>query len=203
MSFKILQVPRKREDAQSYIKQYKAFRLLSLKISPKSFHSTYEKEIQFTDDIWLGRLTNPNSGTFVALQSGQIVCTLTLIGPLDYAPDDLYPSTHPLELDGGPPQPFSHWRFNGMFTLPVARGQGVATTLISRALKYAETRAAESGKDFIGSIVTESDNIAAMSLYGKCGFSIIKKQPFHARGEEKVEVIIMQYFPLDSEETRT
>jgi len=194
MAFEVLQIPSKPEDGQSYIEQYKAFRLLSLKIAPTAFHSTYEREIQFTDDVWLGRLTNPDYGTFVALQFGQIVCTLTLVGPLNYEPDDLYPSTNPSELDGGSPRPFSHWRFNAMFTLPEARGQGIAKSLIRKAQEYGQARAAESEKDFIGSIVTESDNIAAMSLYEKCGFVIVKKQPYVARGVP-VECIIMQYPP--------
>jgi len=202
MAFEVLQIPSKCEDAQAYIEQYKAFRLFSLKTAPTSFHSTYGREIQFADEVWLGRLTNPNSCTFIARQSSQIVCTLTLVGPLNYEPDDLYPSTHPLEFNGGFPKAFSHWRFNGMFTLPGARGQGVAKALIKKAQEYGEARAAESEKEFIGSIVTESDNIGAMSLYEKCGFAIIKRQPYIARGSP-VECIIMQYPPPHSKVTST
>jgi len=197
MAFEVLRIPSAHEDAKTYIEQYKTFRLLSLKTSPRSFHSTYDREIQFTDDVWMDRLTNPDCCTFVAFQSGKIVCTLTLVGPLNFEPDDLHPSTSPMELNGGSPQPFAHWRFNGMFTLPEARGQGVAKALIKMGQEYGETRAAESKNEFVGSIVTESDNTAAVSLYEKCGFVIIKEQPYVARGEDVV-CIIMQYPPPGS-----
>lgn len=197
MAFEVLQIQPK--DAQSYVERYKSFRLHSLLTSPEAFHSTYEREIAFTDNLWLERLSHPNNGTFVALQSGKIVCTLTLVGPLDYAPDDLYPSTNPseaMQAIGGSPQPFSHWRNNGMFTLPEARGQGIAQTLIKMAQEYGVARAAASGKDFIGTIVTESYNIAARSLYEKCGFVPIKEQPSSVPGED-AKVIIMQFPPRD------
>lgn len=92
MAYEIIQIPSDLEGAREYVELNKAFRLLSLKTSPMSFGSSYEREIAFTDDVWLSRLTNPNAATFVAIQAGRILSALTILGPLPIAPEDLSPS---------------------------------------------------------------------------------------------------------------
>jgi hypothetical protein len=42
----------------------------------------------FTDDVWYNRLANPKAATFIAVQSDQIVCLLTIAGPLPCTPEE-------------------------------------------------------------------------------------------------------------------
>jgi hypothetical protein len=79
MAFEIVHITHDDESVRSYVERYKAFRLLSLKMAPEAFGSTYAREIAFTDDIWLGRLANPKANTFIALQSDRIVSLLVAI----------------------------------------------------------------------------------------------------------------------------
>lgn len=89
MPFEIVQIPRDDSSIRSYVEQYKTFRLLALKTNPEAFGSTYEREIAFSDDIWYGRLENPQATTFLVLQSNKVVCTLTTIGPLPCTVEEL------------------------------------------------------------------------------------------------------------------
>ena len=49
--------------------KYKILRLNALKLEPKAFSSTYEREVEFTDDIWVSRAQNPRGKTYVAITS--------------------------------------------------------------------------------------------------------------------------------------
>ncbi|KAH8599021.1 hypothetical protein B0O99DRAFT_650233 [Bisporella sp. PMI_857] len=191
MTFEILQLPNDVEGAKSFVEGHKAFRLLALKTAPEAFASNYEREAAFTDDVWLKRLTSPEAASFIARQDGQTVSVLTLIGPLPYGPEELSSSSNPWELPTGRAQQYAHFRFNGMFTLPEARGQGIAKALIKRGLEYGVARASEAGIEFIGSIAAERDNIPAKSLYEKCGFVAIREDSFLAHGRT-TEIILMK-----------
>jgi hypothetical protein len=79
MAFEIVHIPHDDESVRSYVERFKAFRLLSLKIAPEAFGSTYAREITFTDDIWLDRLASPKANAFIALQSDQIISLLVAI----------------------------------------------------------------------------------------------------------------------------
>ncbi|WQF79262.1 Putative GNAT domain, acyl-CoA N-acyltransferase [Colletotrichum destructivum] len=48
---------------------YKSFRLLSLRLSPESFGSSYAREVAFPWDTWTSRLSNPLATTIVAYKS--------------------------------------------------------------------------------------------------------------------------------------
>lgn len=84
----------------------------------------------------------------------------------------------------------SHWRIIGMFTLPAARGQGIATAMIARALQYATDEAAKSGKTFVATIAVDDDNLAAVGLYKKCGFKIIIEEPWF-RDRPRVALLLI------------
>ena len=88
MPFEIIRVPRDDESIQLYVERYKDFRLLALKTDPDAFGSTYAREIAFTDDVWCSRLANPKVVTFLALQSDQVVCTISIAGPLPCTPEE-------------------------------------------------------------------------------------------------------------------
>jgi ribosomal protein S18 acetylase RimI-like enzyme len=87
----------------------------------------------------------------------------------------------------------SHWRIIGMFTLPTARGQGIAKAMITKALRYARDEAAKSGKTFVATIAVDDDNLAAVGLYKKCGFTTIIEEPWF-RDRPRV-ALLLQYPP--------
>jgi hypothetical protein len=84
MAFEIIQLPKDPDGIRDWVEKYKAFRLYSLQTAPEAFGSTYAREIAFGDEVWNQRLTNPEAATFVALQSGKIVSTITAVGPLAF-----------------------------------------------------------------------------------------------------------------------
>ena len=87
MDFEIIQLARDDATVQSNLARYKAFRLLSLQTAPEMFGSTYEREVAFTDDMWLDRLKNPLATTFLAVQADRVIGTITTVGPLPFRPD--------------------------------------------------------------------------------------------------------------------
>ncbi|PMD48491.1 acyl-CoA N-acyltransferase [Hyaloscypha variabilis F] len=180
MPFEIVQIPRDDASIRLYVEQYKAFRLLALKTDPDSFGSTYAREIAFTEDTWYKRLANPQVTTFLAFQEGQVVCTVSIAGPLPCTPEESSPSKDPWTILSGNPEATtqSHWRIIGMFTRPAARGQGIAKAIIAKALQHAMGEAANAGKNFVATIAVEHDNPAAVGLYKKCGFETIIEEPW-------------------------
>jgi len=87
----------------------------------------------------------------------------------------------------------SHWRMIGMFTLPAARGQGIAKAIIPKALQYARGEAAKTGKTFVATIAVEHDNPAAVGLYKKCGFETIIEEPWFLNRPRIA--LLMRYLP--------
>jgi GNAT superfamily N-acetyltransferase len=199
MAFDIFLIPHDDESARSWMQRIKAFRLFSLQVAPDAFLSTYAREVAFTDDVWYGRLTNPDAFTFVALQSSRVVGSLALVGPLPSRPEERTPLANPwLQTNGDTAAPVkepdaSHWRINGMFVLPEARGQGVAKGLIEKSIVLGREMAVLSGKEFIASIAVDDDNLPAKSLYEKCGFVTIGEETL-APGSPRT-VLLMKYIP--------
>ena len=197
MAFEIIQIPKDDESICRYVDQVKAFRLLSLQTSPESFLSTYARESAFTADIWYERLSNPKAITFLAVQSGRIISTIAVIGPLPHGPDELSPLGNPwVTMDGDATVKIpttSHWRINGMFTLPEARGLGSAKALIEAAKKFGATQAKASGNDLVLSIAVDEDNVPAKSLYQRCGFVVI-----NAESQDELRNILLMKWQPDS-----
>ncbi|KPM44129.1 hypothetical protein AK830_g2416 [Neonectria ditissima] len=91
------------EEFEALVSKYKAFRLLSLQLSPESFGSTYAREVGFSDDQWTLRVSNPLATSIVEVSTSisasshpdsdldhvqlilkkEWLASLTLIGPLD------------------------------------------------------------------------------------------------------------------------
>ena len=86
--FEIIQVARDEESFQHNVQRYKAFRLLALETAPEAFGSNYAREAAFTDDMWQARLRNPDATTFLIVESGRVLCTITAVGPLLCAPEE-------------------------------------------------------------------------------------------------------------------
>ena len=85
-----------------------------------------------------------------------------------------------------------HYRINGMFTLPKARGQGIAKALLQRSIEYGRDEAFACGKTFELSILVDADNLAARSLYEKSGFALVREEAFE--GTSRV-ILLLKYSP--------
>lgn len=127
---------------------YKQVRLASLKDSPDSFGSTYEREKAFSEADWKARL-RPQPGVnisfpVVAESHGDIVGLASgVIWEEDPAVAHVYQ----------------------MWVLPEARGKGIATALLNTITAWAELRGCELMK-----LVVTTTNEAAVNLYRSFGF---------------------------------
>ena len=195
MSVEIIQIAKNDESIRRWVDQVKSFRLHSLQTSPKSFLSTFARESAFTDEVWYERLSNPKAITFVAVQSDRIISSIALIGPLPYGPDELSPLGNPwVSLSGEATVQIAttHWRINGMFTLPEARGQGTAKALIEAAKKFGAREVRASDKTLVLSIAVDEDNVPAKALYERCGFVVIQKE---ANQGDSRSVLLLKWVP--------
>ncbi|XXG99067.1 hypothetical protein Hte_005401 [Hypoxylon texense] len=172
------------EGCRFYLDCYKPFRLAALKQDPDAFGSTHEREINFTDADWLGRIKNPLAKTFVAVRTHdkRVLSATSLIGPLSNAEPVSNPSQASAEMRDGGDQPYIHgeaspapasyqsYQITGVYTMPEARGRGVAKAVAKAAIEQAIDEANQQGKQLALSVVVYSTNHAAISFYESCGF---------------------------------
>ena len=144
------------DDFSQLVERYKAFRLLSLQLSPTAFGSTYEREVAFTKETWVGRLTGPLStnvvavtgpsaadastdGTTSSLFGEEWQASLFLRGPLGR-------EATIAEFDGmfmeGPARLLDddieyYFGLYAMYVLPTARGVGYGTAIVEYAKQEA------------------------------------------------------------------
>jgi len=133
---------------------YKFIRLLSLKESPDSFGSTFEREVLFSDDTWKSRLcsseSNIDSVIWAALIDG---------GPVGLVSGVLH-NTNP-----GCTGVYQMW------VTPRYRGMGLGSTLINRVIEWTRENG---GRKLQLSVNT--DNKKALSIYRKAGFIPVGSQ---------------------------
>ncbi|KAI2466388.1 hypothetical protein F4781DRAFT_434457 [Annulohypoxylon bovei var. microspora] len=176
------------EGCHFYIDHYKPFRLGALKQYPDAFGSTYDREINFTNDDWLSRIKNPLAKTFVAVRTldGRVLSATSLIGPMPN-PD---PSSNPLqastEMRDGSDQHHNHgntqvsplsFQISAVYTTPEARGQGLAKALVKTASEQAIGSAKGQERQLSLSLVVSASNSAAIGLYTSCGFVVDEGGP--------------------------
>ncbi|KAI5459150.1 hypothetical protein BGZ63DRAFT_390372 [Mariannaea sp. PMI_226] len=201
----VLTLPKSLPSAESFdllVDKYKAFRLLSLKLSPQVFGSTYAREEAFPDDRWISRLSNPLATSIVAVSNTGSATTsselesnaghvsvadrilteewlgsLTLMGPLD--------KQHATEMFGDAHLSMEtcfdegaecHFILNAMYVTPSARGSGVGSALILYANQLASKLASGGAARVL--LVVDQDNEAARRSYAKGGFVTIHRHWF-------------------------
>ncbi|KAI1770905.1 hypothetical protein F4818DRAFT_225197 [Hypoxylon cercidicola] len=143
----------------------KAVDFISTATSPLAFGSTYEREINFTDTVWLGRIKNPLAKAFVAVCPGdkRVLSATSLIGPLSNADPVSNPSQASAEMRDGGDQPYVHGEASpasfpiaGVYTIPEARGRGAAKALVKAATEQAIDEPDQQGKQLVLSVVVYS-----------------------------------------------
>lgn len=120
-------------------------RLRALADAPEAFGSSLERELAFDEATWRGRLANPTSGNFVALDGSEPVGLATGIH-LDHLPT-------------------GERLLVGMWVAPERRRHGLGRALVEAVASWAVADGATRLR-----LGVEKDNTAAQHLYASCGF---------------------------------
>jgi ribosomal protein S18 acetylase RimI-like enzyme len=120
-------------------------RLRALRDAPGAFASTLERELAFTDEVWLRRAEGgPASVTFIAREGGAGIGSVTILAEADVP---------------------GRAHLVGMWVDPRYRRRGVGRALIDRAVRWARERRA---RELI--LWVADHNAAARQLYERVGF---------------------------------
>ncbi|KAF2461070.1 hypothetical protein BDY21DRAFT_334258 [Lineolata rhizophorae] len=194
-SFSVVFLPRALPDRlnwQLLISRYKDFRLHSLRTSPAVFGSTFERENNFGEDVWDGRLRNMRATNIVAIACnnhadssdepnrtpnallhdwlGSIV--LIEMEKSNQEPISrsalVLPRSRELET---PAQLVLHFHINAVFVDPVARGRGIGAALVDEAVSFGVRTAAARGLQTAEfTLLVDDYNTEARRLYENAGF---------------------------------
>ena len=126
---------------------YKTLRLRALKVDPKAFGSSYEKESQAPDEKWQERLSNDNWILF-AKAEGQLV---GMMGAFQTETDKASQTAN----------------IYGVYVAQEARGKGVSGMLMEKLLGLLNEKSIVSVK-----LSVNKDQLAAVALYQKFGFEV-------------------------------
>jgi ribosomal protein S18 acetylase RimI-like enzyme len=184
---------------QRLMQKYKAFRLQSLQESPEAFASTYEREVEFGDEVWAGRLANPQATMLVALPTSlaasdtkatsKVVETLVdeewmamtvLIQPGDNTGGILVASKSPWEVAEQAPSTTNESQdiprsvlfvLNGVYVAAGHRGRGVGKAVLLEAFQVAKVAArTRRASETHLQVRVAAENLAARRLYESVGF---------------------------------
>lgn len=173
------------------------FRLESLLLAPEAFASSYERETQFTEDVWRQRLGNPRTQHIIAVMGKATDADIDR-GSLSLASktwagvivvhhrssmEDVGPARSPWETTScqtsASASTRTSYHLNGFFVHPSARRIGLGQRLIQMALQHVRSAAAVEGLQYAKvSVIVDSSNEAASAVYEKCGFITIKEDAY-------------------------
>ncbi|WP_439889409.1 GNAT family N-acetyltransferase [Pseudomonas sp. MBLB4123] len=127
---------------------YRSLRLSSLKDSPDSFGSTFEREAEYSDDEWMSRLNLPSRED----------TALPLVAEVNGVPSGLaWGLLHQAESKTA--------HIYQMWVRPESRGMGIGRALIEYIISWATASQLSSL-----SLAVTTSNSAAISLYHSLGF---------------------------------
>lgn len=181
----------------SLIQKSKSFRLESLRESPEAFASTYEAEVLFEENIWIGRLENPQATTIVALDRNSdnkdhddtavvqrlvldewlATTVLTDMGELSKSTlDATKPPSAVAASTKSEPHPSADtllFKLNGVYVTPAHRDRGVGQAMIRQSLVEGRDIARSKGYGHaLFRVRADADNSAARATYEKAGFPV-------------------------------
>jgi GNAT superfamily N-acetyltransferase len=190
-------------DISLLIERYRTTRLTALQLDPDAFGSTYAREIQFTDEIWLSRLLNPLSRTLVSvdvkppltepvdLTRHEWLGTATILGPkvLSKTKGSSVWTTYTRDNSNDPPDwpavkdSNAIYMIAGVFVHPSRRRQGRGKRLIQAVVSAATEEAKRAGASRVTILLEiESENQAPDRLYESAGFWAVDREGTSRRG---------------------
>ncbi|MCJ1249363.1 hypothetical protein MMC30_006586 [Trapelia coarctata] len=190
------------------------FRLHSLQSTPDAFASTYEKEVEFTPEIWLQRVQNPDAlhllatipvdqedallfadetlntarwlGMLVLMTKHGTKRQLASASPWSYNKSQKSNTSGHSEAGGEDVGDEAYYQLNGMFVHPLVRRCGLGKLLIQRALEFVK---AVTGERKLPScrvdVLVDTWNIAAVGLYKSCGFERVGEDTYEVGGSKR------------------
>ncbi|QKX55899.1 uncharacterized protein TRUGW13939_02998 [Talaromyces rugulosus] len=184
-------------DISLLIERYRTTRLTALQLDPDAFGSTYAREIQFTDEIWLSRLLNPLSKTLVSvdvkppptepvdLARHEWLGTATILGPkvLSETKGSSLWTTYTRDNSNDPPDwpavkdSNAIYMIAGVFVHPSRRRQGRGKRLIRAVVSTATEEAKSAGASRVTILLEiESENQVPDRLYESAGFWAVDRE---------------------------
>ncbi|WYZ38283.1 hypothetical protein EsH8_III_000197 [Colletotrichum jinshuiense] len=190
------------------VDRYKAFRLLSLRLSPDCFGSTYAREAAFPPEKWHSRLSDPQATTIVAVEGpygnnlaqnaspfkdtyeggfnlaleAEWQASLVINGPLDPKTLALFLHLDEKIADLGPAHKTigiaRQYVINGMYVIPSARGKNLGVHILEYAKRFIVSETKEHGERARLSLTVDYDNTSARRVYEKCGFVVVHRYWF-------------------------
>ncbi|KAL0943355.1 GNAT family [Colletotrichum truncatum] len=232
MTFKFIVLPKSHPSPSKWLQladRYKAFRLLSLRLSPESFGSTYAREVAFLPDKWTGRLSNPQATTLIVVDvpsdssdinslptvddfelalDAEWLASLVISGPLDaetvathrYFEESFVDSA--VANESG--RPVLQYVLNGMYVIPSFRGKRLGAQLVEHAKRYVAEQMTASKENVRLSLSVDYDNSPARKTYEMCGFKVVHRYWFDdyraGRGARTEAAVMVLDFVVDNVE---
>ncbi|KAH7923345.1 hypothetical protein BV22DRAFT_1036430 [Leucogyrophana mollusca] len=164
--------------SDSAVENYSKLRLLSLKVDPASFGSTYEREVAFSKDIWFKRLSSPFKQTFISSVrdddgNDRWVGTVTIL-----APSELLPSTVEPFQRAGAAEDWDLYFLVAMWVHPEYRGKGLGKELVAAGLEWARNNRdpkddPQGNREKVIALLVRDHNIGGRALYEKMKFEYL------------------------------
>ncbi|KAL9108798.1 MAG: hypothetical protein Q9227_006455 [Pyrenula ochraceoflavens] len=225
-SFTVEQLPSPFEDEnllEECAARYQTIRLEALRLEPQAYGSKFEVESQWPVNIYMNRLQQPFSRTFIALQSTNTFedarnqralltnpwkGTLTLLGPrlassgimtASESPWKLFQQTSSLdELEqisrDDPPTQLVYITV-GVYVAKDARGIGVGKKLVYASFDAVRRRAVELNvKSALVVVMAEHDNDSAKALYLSSGFHLVAEEDYENKEGDRGRA---KFVPMD------
>lgn len=173
-------LPKTHSDAAVWarlIAHQRSFRLESLRVSPESFSSTYEREAAFSDNDWDTRFRNPLAHTIIATRSSNrsnivkdeldditqepwVGCAV-LFGPVERTSESV----------GGDGPDKLLFEIFGLFVLPEARAAGIGKSLVEAAVNHARALGRNASVQGVEvKVSATASNTKVLALYQNLGF---------------------------------
>ena len=191
-------------------------RLDALQLAPDAYASTYEKEVLFSEDLWLQRLQNSQARHVVASekregggkevdqasrleQFGQWIGLVVVMekhgSERSSAAVSLWTynasqkiTTMATERLGTTETPTSvFYQLHGLFVHPSMRRCGLGKALIQESYNYVRTRIIEQGLlSARVDVLVDSWNVSARNLYLSCGFAFVSQDSYDVGGSPRI-----------------
>ncbi|KAK6711422.1 hypothetical protein SNK05_005844 [Fusarium graminearum] len=212
MANRAVTLPRSLSDPTQWdelIDKYRSFRLSSLELSPKSFSSSYAREVELTKAKWETRLKNPlaintvvvanpdtssfDDDLFLTLNSPWLA-SLVICGPFDAkTATTTWEKLQNFEsgcLNFGPLEPDMVWTYvlNAIYVPPSQRRKGLANKLIEYAKQLVAGK--HVGNKVMLVLIVNIESVTAMKCYEKSGFELVHDywfdEPDYTKGHAAV-----------------
>ncbi len=149
-------------------REYKQIRLESLKENPEAFGSSYEKEVNYSEEKWQERLNDSDTILFVARDENKPV---GMVG---------------IHVEVQNNKKVAHiW---GMFVSTSCRGNGVGKLLMRELLNEVKRR----NEVNVMELMVNNDQTAAVKLYESLGFEKVGEKDWELGDGEKHTLDVME-----------